>query len=135
MQLPGGWLLLGPASAAYVAMALKWVERQHRLEGIRPPAAWVHLREASLRASAFASESAKVRSADVRAESSQFGSENRVGAGRVAEVLGCSEQWARNRLRRGDFVTARRVGRIWLVDEDELIAWTVSQAACSEAAA
>jgi helix-turn-helix protein len=134
MQLPGGYLLVGPATVGYVVGALERVERQHRLEGIRPPEAWLHLREAATKAAAFASESAKVRKMPPMRQSPQIGSGRQIGAGQVAEVLGCSGQWARTLLRRGDFATARRVGRAWLVDEDELTAWVLTRAE-SEAAA
>ena len=127
MQLPGGYLLVGPATVGYVVSALERMERQHRLDGIRPPVAWQHLREAASKAAACAGETAKVRKIPSVAGFAEIGSGRLVDAGRVAEVLGCSLQWARTRLRRGDFSTARRVARAWLVDEDEVVAWALVQ--------
>jgi hypothetical protein len=129
-----GFLLIGPAAAAHVASALQRAEQRHRLDGIRPPALWVTLRNAASASAAFAIESAKVRSSDGMSQSDSIGS-GQVGAGRVAEVLGCSPQWARALLRRGDLSTARRVGRTWLVDEDEVAAMAITQAVQDEAAA
>jgi helix-turn-helix protein len=135
MQLPGGYLFVGPAVVGYVSGALERVERQHRLEGIRPPEAWVHLRDAASKAADCARESAKVRKTAVMPQSPQISSGPLIGVGRVAEVLGCTPQWARTLLRRGDLTTARRVGRTWLVEEDEVVAWVLVQATQDEAAA
>lgn len=130
-----GSLLIGPATVGYVASALAGVERQCRLDGIRPPEAWLHLRDAAAKAAAFAAETAKVRKIHVVPESAQIGPSRVVDAGRVAEVLSCSPQWARALLRRGDFATARRAGRSWLVDEDELTARVIRQSRRDGAAA
>lgn len=142
VQLGDGYLLVGPATVGYVVSALERVERQHRLEGITPPPAWRHLRDAAVKARNVAfktadcvGESTKARNAGPMARSAQIGSGRLVGAGRVAEVLGCSDQWSRARLRRGDFATARRVGRSWLVEEDEVVALALVEAAQTEVVA
>lgn len=134
LEMPGGFVLIGPAVAAAVGPVLRQAERTARLDGIRTPLWLVALQEATTNSASFAYESAKARKPAVVPQSARIGSGHLVGAERVAESLRCSPQWARRLLRRGDFATAQRVGKSWLVDEDELAAWVIARAE-SEAAA
>ena len=131
--LPGGYVLVGPGLVGYLARAMALVEREHRADGIAAPPAWARLRDASYRAAAFAVETAKARKAANMPSSRRFSSSGYVGSGRVAELLGCSEQWARARLRRGEFASARKIGGSWTVEENELQALLIAQSARDEA--
>ena len=129
-----GHVLVCPLGAAYLARALSVVEREHRLAGVRPPAEWLELREVINRAAAFGLESSSFRDLpEVPSSRSTFS--DRIGAGRVAELLGCSEPWARSLLRRGEFASARRRGWAWEVDQDEVLAWLLTRAVGAEAVA
>jgi hypothetical protein len=128
LELPGGFVMIGPAVAAAVGPALRHADKVHRMDGIRTPPWLVALQEATTRSASFAYESAKARKPPLVPQSTQIGSGQLVGAGRVANSLHCSPQWARSLLRRGAFVTARQVGRTWLVDADELAAWVIARA-------
>ena len=129
-----GHTLFGPRGNAYLARALAMVEREHRLSGMRPPAEWVELRDVVDRAAAFGFESSNFRVlADVSA--SPRTSSDRVGAGQVATLLGCSQAWARSLLRRGEFASARRRGWAWEVDEIEVMAWMLARVSATETAA
>ncbi len=135
VELADGFLLIGPAAAVYVAGALERVERSHRLEGIRPPAIWVDLSAAAARSAGIARDTAKHRKTSHVPQFAQIGSGLMVGVGRVAELAGISKVYARQLCRRRAFATARRPGRDWLVDEDEVVAWALARAHRSEAAA
>jgi hypothetical protein len=130
-----GHVLVGPLGAAHLARALALVEREYRLAGIRPSEHWLALRDAIDQAAAFAYETAKVRIRTDLSRSDRVITSVRVGTERVAELAGCSQQWARALLRRGEFATAQCQGSVWAVDEAEVVTWAVAKATHDEAAA
>lgn len=130
-----GYFMVGPVGAAYLARAMSVVEREHRLAGVSPPADWVHLREVIDRAAAFAYETAKARTRPAVSRSAGVAPSGLVGTEQVADLAGCSQQWARALLRRGEFATARCHGSVWTVEADEVAAWAVARASRGQAAA
>jgi hypothetical protein len=127
--LGGGQLLIGPVGALYVARALAAAERAAGRDGVRPPADFVTLLAAAVRAAdqahAFAPETAKVSwPTDVSTSPGADRWIDPVDVGEVARMLGCSPQWARSLCRRGEFTTAQRRPNGWLVDRGEVVVRT-----------
>jgi hypothetical protein len=135
MPAGDGYVVVGPLGAAYLAHALGVVEREHRLTGAPVSARWLALRDAVNNAAAFAYETAKPRGAGNVSPSQRVLGSDRVGVERVAKLANCSTQWVRELCRRGEFVSARRLGTTWVLDESDVAAWVVARAARRDAAA
>jgi len=135
--LGGGMVLVGPIGVLRIAAALAAsVEVTSRLDGIRPPAVVVGLRELFDAAAAEARRAAASGSAELprSAAPSSSGASTApvvvdpVGTAEAAELLGCTTRNVRDLCRRGVFETAAVLAGGWVVSRREVEARLLSRA-------